>query len=210
MAVVLGALAWVVFATSVFAVREVRVTGSAIAPPEQVRSTAEVTLGTPLARIDVDAVRARVRALPSVADVDVHRAWPSTLVIAVVERRPVAAVPAADGYLLVDAEAVPFQSVARPPAGLAVVRVDSPGPSDPSTRAALSVLAALTPELRAKLSAVVAESPVRIHLELTGGRTVIWGDARDGATKARVATALLGQSGRTIDVSAPEVATVRP
>jgi cell division protein FtsQ len=209
-AVVLGALAWVVFATSVFAVREIRVTGTAIAPPEQVRTIAAVTLGTPLARVDVDGVRDRVRALPSVADVDVHRAWPSTLVIAVVERKAVAAVPAAGGYLLVDAVGVPFQTVVRVPAGLALVRVTSPGPADPATRAALRVLAALTPELRAKLVDLVAESPVRIQLDLTGGRTVVWGDAQDSATKARVATALLGQSGRTIDVSAPEVATVRP
>jgi cell division protein FtsQ len=131
-------------------------------------------------------------------------------VIAVVERTAVAAVPASDGYLLIDVEAVPFQSVVRPPAGLAIVRLDSPGPSDPTTRAALRVLAALTPQLRAKLAALVAESPVRIQLDLTDGRKVVWGDAQDSATKARVATALLSQAGRTIDVSAPEVATVRP
>lgn len=209
LAAVLAGLAWVVFATSALAVREVRVSGTAIAPPEQVRAAAAVTLGTPLARVDVHAVRQRVRALPAVADAAVHRSWPSTLVIDVTERRAVAAVPAAGAYLLVDAEAVPFQSVPKAPAGLPVVRLATPGPDDPATLAALRVLAALTPELRAKLIAVVAETPVRIHLELTGGRSVVWGDADDSAAKARVATALLGQPGRTIDVSAPDVATTR-
>jgi cell division protein FtsQ len=206
--VLVAGLAWVVFATSLLGVREVRVTGSVIAPPEQVRAVAAVTLGTPLVRVDLGAVRARVRAIPSVADAAVHRAWPSTLVIDVSERRAVAAVPVGEGFALVDAQAVVLQRVAQRPAGLALVRVATPGPQDASTRAALTVLAALTPQLRAALAAVVADSPDRIRLELAGGRTVTWGDATQSETKARVATALLGQPGRTIDVSAPDVATV--
>lgn len=204
----LVALGWVVFATSVLGVREVRVTGSVIAPPEQVRAAAAVTPGTPLARVDLAAVRARVRALPSVADAAVHRAWPTTLVIDVAERRAVAAVPTGDAFALIDAQGVVFQSVPQRSAGMPLVRVATPGPQDPSTRAALTVLATLTPPLRAVLAAVVADSPDRIRLELTGDRTVIWGDATQSETKARVATALLSQPGRTIDVSAPNVATV--
>ena len=51
-------------------------------------------------------------------------------------------------------------------------------------------------------------APTRISLELTDGRTVVWGDATDNDDKAIVATALLGQPGKTIDVSAPNVVTV--
>ncbi len=43
---------------------------------------------------------------------------------------------------------------------------------------------------------------------LTGGREIVWGDATENATKARVATSLLGRSGTVIDVSAPDVVTV--
>src|SRR4029453_14082770 len=103
---------------------------------------------------------------------------------------------------------VVFQTVAQRPAGLALVQVPTPGPQDGSTRAALTVLTALTPQLRAELTPVVAASPDRVHLDLAGGRTVIWGDASQSETKARIATALLSQPGRTIDVSAPNVATV--
>jgi len=73
--------------------------------------------------------------------------------------------------------------------------------------AALHVLAALTPQLRAQLAAVSAASPSAIRLELTDGRVVVWGSADQSDFKARVATALLGRPGKTIDVSAPEVAT---
>jgi hypothetical protein len=35
----------------------------------------------------------------------------------------------------------------------------------------------------------------------------VWGDAENNEMKARVATALLNRTGKTIDVSSPEVAT---
>jgi cell division protein FtsQ len=71
------------------------------------------------------------------------------------------------------------------------------------------VLAALTPQLRARVVEVVAEAPARIRLLLPNNRVVIWGDATENETKAKVATALLDRPGTEIDVSAPEVVTVR-
>jgi cell division protein FtsQ len=46
-------------------------------------------------------------------------------------------------------------------------------------------------------------------LDLRGEREVIWGDATESATKAKVATALLPREATTIDVSAPDVVTIR-
>jgi cell division protein FtsQ len=97
--------------------------------------------------------------------------------------------------------------VATRPAGLALLAVANPSPSDPSTRAGLRVLAALTPPLRAALVRVVADAPTRIRLELPGGRVIIWGDAEHSDTKAKVAAALLDRPVKTIDVSAPDAAT---
>jgi cell division protein FtsQ len=87
--------------------------------------------------------------------------------------------------------------------------VDAPGPNDPATLAALRVLSALTARLRTVLAEVVAPSATQITLTLTDGRSVVWGDASDSALKAEVATALLGQPGRTIDVTVPDVPTIR-
>jgi cell division protein FtsQ len=38
---------------------------------------------------------------------------------------------------------------------------------------------------------------------------VVWGDDTQSETKSRVATALLAQKGSVIDVSAPEVVTIK-
>ena len=65
-AVALGLLGWVLYGTSLLGVREISVSGSHISGPDAVRAAAAVPLGTPLARLDIDEVADRIRALPSV------------------------------------------------------------------------------------------------------------------------------------------------
>jgi cell division protein FtsQ len=130
-------------------------------------------------------------------------------VIRVTERTAAAVVAVGDGLSLIDASGVVFARVGQRPADLVLLKLATPAPGDPSTRAALSVLAALTPPLRTPLAALVADAPARIRLELTDGRSIIWGDATQNETKARYAAALLGKPGKIIDVSAPNLLTTR-
>lgn len=206
---------WLLWATPVLGVREIQVTGAGILSVEQVRQAAAVPDRTPLPRVRTNDVAARVEALPAVADAQVRRAWPRTLVIEVVERTGVAAVPTGDQYALIDVDGVVFHQQPESPVDLPLLLVDSPGPEDPATRAALTVLAALTPELRADLETLTVAGPVSIELSLFSGWTVLWGDETASEDKARVATALLDHEGlpnpaaTVIDVSAPEVVSVR-
>ena len=201
--------AWLLYGTAVFGVRRVEVTGTAILTPVQVQDAAAVRRDTPLARVDLDAARRRVAALAPIARATVSRDWPDTVRIEVVERAAVAVVPREKAFLLIDASGVVFHTLTTRPPHLPLVRLAAPRPDEPATKAALTVLAALTPALRAQLVELVAERPTRIRLSLANGRTVIWGDATDNAAKAQVATALLSKPGTEIDVSAPEVVTVR-
>ena len=206
--VVVAIVGWVLFGTSVLGVREIVVTGSRIAGPDQVVAASGVALGTPMLRLDPGDVANRVRALPSVADVDVRRSFPHRLVITVTERSPAAVVPESGGFAVVSADGVVFDHLPTPPDGVAVIRVGSPGPGDAATLAALRVLDALTPQLRALLAEVVAPQPTAITLTLTDGRSVIWGDAGSSELKASVATTLLEHATHTIDVTVPDVASV--
>lgn len=206
---VVALVAWVVYRTPVFGVDEVRVTGIEILSAEEVSGAAAVAPGTPLAAVDLGAIRARVAALAPVDRVAVRRDWPGTLLIEVQERVAVAAVPRGDRVLLMDASGVAFQIVPSRPPSLPVVRLAAPGPSDPATRSALRVLGVLTEELRDELTSLEVSAPARIRLKLRKGRQVVWGDATENEAKAKVATALLARGGKTIDVSAPDVVTVR-
>jgi cell division protein FtsQ len=208
--VLLAGAGLVLFATPVLGVAEVSVRGARLVTPAQVRAAAGVPAGTPLARVDTAAVSRRVDRLAAVDRATVRRHWPRTLVVRVVERVPAAAVPVASGYAVVDRTGVVFERTARRPAGLPVVKVGAPGAQDPATRAGLAVLAALPGALRDRLAALVADSPARIRLELTGGRSVVWGDATQNEAKARVALALLAaDEQQTVDVSAPSVIPTR-
>ncbi|MEV4482260.1 FtsQ-type POTRA domain-containing protein [Micromonospora coxensis] len=208
-ALLAGLVAWTLLNTGLFGVREVRVVGADLVTPVQVRDAAAVPDGVPLARVDLAATARRIGALAPVERATVTRDWPGTLVVTVVERTGVAAVPQGDRFVVIDASGVVFRTEPRAPAGLPVVRLATPGPDDPGTRAALDVLAVLTPPLRAQLTELSVEGLARISLILRDDRTVVWGDATRSADKARVATALLGRKADTIDVSAPDVVTFK-
>jgi cell division protein FtsQ len=207
---VLGTLVWVVYSTSVLGVREVRVVGAQVLSSPEVELAAAVPMNKPLARVDLGAVRARVQRLAPVDRAIVSRGWPSTIVVEVIERTPVAAVPAgADRFTLIDDQGVPYQTVSEVPGGLPMARLAAPGPHDVNTRAALTVLAALSDELREQLVAISVARPARIQLELRRNRTVVWGDDTASDTKSQEATALLKRKGNRIDVSAPAVVTIK-
>jgi cell division protein FtsQ len=203
-----GLLGWLVYGTPVLGVRHVTVQGTGVLTPEEVRAVAAIHDGTPLASLDLGSVRRRVAALPPVREAKVERDWPSTIVITVTERVGVAAVRRADHrFDLMDASGVAFHTVPADP-GLPAVQLAAPAPGDPTTSAALSVLAALTPELRGQLVTLVVDSPARIRLELRGDRKVIWGDATENGDKALAATRLLSYPGTVIDVSSPQFVTI--
>src|SRR2546423_1902453 len=54
---VLGGLAWLIYGTPVLGVRDVRVVGTQLLAPEQVRQAVGVPDDEPLARVDLDGVR---------------------------------------------------------------------------------------------------------------------------------------------------------
>jgi cell division protein FtsQ len=206
---VLAITAAVLYWTPAVSVRELRVRGTAVVTEREVRDAAAVRPGTPLLQVDVAGLRSRVAQIAPIRSVDITRRPPSTLEIRVTERTAVAVVENPGGRWLLDGTGVAYLPAPVDNPGLVLVKLATPNPTDATTRAALAVLAALTRELREPLAALVAEAPARIRLELTDGRTVVWGDSSENDAKARVAAVMLGKPGRVIDVSAPEFVTVR-
>lgn len=194
--------------TPLLGVRSVDVTGEHLLTADQVRVAAQVESGTPMLRLDTDAIRARVHQLARVATVDVSREWPSTVRIDITERDPVGVMVERDGAHLVDDTGLDYATLAVAPTGLPRIQVTSPTPDDPRIRAIVRVLAALPAQLRGLVGTVSAKTPGSVTLGLTHGRTIRWGNADDSARKAAVLAALMTRPGRVYDVSSPDLPTI--
>lgn len=192
-----------VWFTPVLGVRDVEVRGTANLTGEEVRAAAAIEPGTPLVRLDVDAVAARVRELPRVAGVEVERVVPGTVRLTVDEREPVAVINASDGVHLVDVTGKDYATVAQPPDGLPELKA-----SADTVVPAVSVLTQVPESLRADVLVVTAQSPSNIRLTLSGNREARWGSPDDTPRKAAVLAVLMTRKGSVFDVSSPELPTV--
>lgn len=192
-----------VWFTPALGVREVEVRGTVDLIADEVRAAAAIEPGTPLVRLDVDAVAARVRELPRVAGVEVARVLPGTVRLTVDEREPVAVIQAAEGAHLVDVTGKDYATVVQPPTGLPELKVSSD-----AVASAVSVLTQLPEPVRKDVLTVTADSRSDIRLALGSGREARWGSAADTPRKAAVLQVLLTRKGSVFDVSSPELPTV--
>lgn len=174
----------------------------------QVIIAANVEDGTPLARVDLDAVAEAVGVVDAVSGVTVQRQWPHTILITVAVREAVAATQANGSWWLVDAEGRPFGNTVEQPSGLIALVLATPGPDDPATRAAATVVQDLDDDIASLVAAVTARTAHDVTLELRDGRTVLWGSVDSAKAKNAVLPGLLKQPGTTFDVSVPTLPTV--
>jgi cell division protein FtsQ len=211
-AVVLLAFAgWVVYGSSWLGVRSVRVEGTSYLTPEQVERAARIDAGTPLARLDLDAVEQRVAWLPAVDEVDVRRDWPDGVRIVVRERSAVAVVRQDGEHWAMDAEGVLYRQYREPPRRLPLVRADDLDRAgrENALREVASVVGALDSGIARKVDHVEVASMDAIALILANGDEVRWGSAAQSDLKARVLATLLEVDASVYDVSVPEQPTTR-
>ncbi|MEE6139044.1 cell division protein FtsQ/DivIB [Mycobacterium sp. 050128] len=209
MLVIVGVgLALILYFTPVMSARNIVVTGTGAVTREEVLDAAQVRVGTPLLQINTNQVADRVAAIRRVASARVQRQYPSALRITIVERVPVVVKDFPDGPHLFDRDGVDFATGPPPPA-LPYIDVANPGPTDPTTKAALQVLLALRPEVAGQVGRIAAPSLASITLTLGDGRVVIWGTTDRTDEKAEKLAALLTQPGKTYDVSSPDLPTVK-
>ncbi len=207
LALVAGA-GWLVFFSSYVTARTVEVSGTQTMGKGRVVRVAEVPTGTPLARVDLDAVQARVESISSVRRAAVSRSWPHAVHIEVTERTPLAVINRGAGLQSLDAAGVLFGRHTSAPEGLPLVRTE-PDTSNEALVEVGRVLTALPADLTGRVNVVEVGSVDQIQLVLGSGRRVLWGSAEDSSQKAEVLAVLLDRPGQRIDVSVPGRPTTR-
>lgn len=200
--------AWLVYLSDAFAAQHVTVHGNRELTAGQIADAAEVPLGLPLARQDLNAIAQRATTVPAVESAVVAREWPHTVAITIVEREPLLAVRQPGSFIVIDRLGVAFETRTAIPKG-AVEAAVNPG-DVPLLRDVGTVAQALSPGLRAKVGRINATTRDNISVTMKSGVQVTWGAASDSALKAQVTTALLKRKDiRSINVSSPHNPAIR-
>ena len=200
---------WLVFFSSVLAVKGTEVEGLSVLSEREVRSAAQVPTAVPVATVDLGAVQARVEELAPVRSAEVSRAWPDAISIRVTERQAVVAVDREGTWRGVDDQGVVFRDYAEQPQGLPWVRMRATTSVEALAEAA-QVVGSLPDDILRRVERLDVGSIDRIVLHLRDGARVSWGSADQASDKARVLQVLLQRKGSAYDVTAPGRPTVRP
>ncbi len=192
---------WLVWFSSVLAVKAVKVTGVDAKLEQQVIAAAPVPMGEPIAKVDTAAIGSAVQgALPWIASVDVRRGYPNDIVIAVTPR--VAVAQSSDGQAI-DADGIAYQSPTPLPKKLLTIEGTDPD----ALGTAVRIYRQLPQEIAHKIASLTAKSRDDVTFTLGSGAVVRWGNDQKGDQKIAVLTALLPRRARMYDVSAPELPT---
>jgi cell division protein FtsQ len=132
----------------------------------------------------------------------------------VVERKPVAWITVGGVIRGLDRYGIDFRTYDKAPNGLleAEVTVTDARQRQQTLEAVAAVVRLIEdkdPSLRKNVQAVSAASKDSIELNLTEGRTVVWGSRADSGHKLTVLRALLRIDAARYDVSAPDQPTTR-
>ncbi len=196
--------------SAAFDVDHVRVSGTVHVSGGEVRDAAAVDPGTPLAFLDTGAVAARVERLPWVADAEVSRKWPGTVLVEVSEHTPVAFVRNPSGASVLVAEGGTVLGVAEtPPQGsveiTGVRRLPDPG--DVLVPAGAAGIVGDLPDSLASRVATVDLGDAGVSVRLAFGPEIRLGDIDDIEAKGAAAEAVMERLGDAavdyIDVSVP-------
>jgi cell division protein FtsQ len=199
--------------TPLFEAEQVLVRGNLQLRPWQVRRLSGLTVGTNVLHVDIRAAMAKLESNGWIAEASARRELPSTIVIEVRERVPVAttilegrrAVVMGDGSVIED---ITLSKLPR-------IWVRGGSLSERSLVPAAAALRALSDEVRAEVSAASVRPDGSLVLQLEGGVGVVYGPPVEFVEKARVLAELLrwadvgGLRIATLDVTVPQAPTAR-
>lgn len=202
-----GTLVGCIYFSPLFALdkTQVHVTGATEeqVPRAQIMETLGDAVGTPVLRIDTDAVELSLEKITMVKEATVTRRWPAGLDIALVPRVPVVN-EAVDGqWRYLDDEGVTLSLRDTPLEGAPRCVLPSDASRATAVKDLLGVWKVLTPEVRSRVQELSWQAHT-IRFTLTGGQQVVWGESVDAELKTRVLSTLLAQrEAKIYDVSAP-------
>lgn len=197
---------FILLRSSLFEVKQVVVKGNEHLSSEKIKALAEISPGINIFKINLTRVSERIHLLPMVKKVKLTRKLPSTVVITIIERRPVGLLPQNDSFMEIDEDGVCLQKGKSSTYGLPVItgvidplqkglknRTFTPGQQIKSTRLdlALKVIKTLPPEVLPILSEVNVEQQNQVNLFTLDGIQCRLGQATNIKEKGEILSQVL-------------------
>jgi cell division protein FtsQ len=204
-AAITSTVLYIGYYSNLLIIKKIEVRGANQVPVQLITDTAQISLNTQLLRVPTSIVVERLTTISQIGRAEVRRGWPSTLVIEVTERIPLALTDTPAGRFLVDASGIAY----LPAPGDANFPLIS-GPDDASRSVSILAWQSFPDWLKAEVVITNTDNPNSIWFTLTSGRKVIWGDLNKAEEKSAVLKVLRRMAGSIYDVSTPEVPVVKP
>lgn len=217
--VALGIAVFVVLNSSFFAIRQVRVEGARHVSSDEIRRVAAIPTDDNLVMFEIDSVTARLEEHPWIAEAQIDRDLPSTVVIRVVERVPGGLLLDPQGIVVVAGDGVVLERAdGRPPRVPEVgswPEILDPGGEVEGLEKQLRVTSSMPAPLLRRIASAGLEGP-DIVLRLRDGGAVLYGAPTELDAKNRALGDMLrwavgqGIAVRTIDVRVPAAPSLEP
>lgn len=164
----------------------------------------------PLPQVTDSEVQELLDSVVQVKSSSIEARPPSTLLVHIVERVPVALLKNGENYLMVDQDGVQLGSTKDPAkASLPLIDGGTAAIGQDTFQAMTAVLANLPQGILSQLANATAKSPDAVELALADGRRVVWGNASDMELKAQVLEALLNAPPPTAAAGKPDPAPAK-
>ena len=190
-----------------FEVKHVRVTGTSRMDEQQIYARALAQKDRPMPTVEIEALREELRELPWVKDARVSIQLPATLVIDIVEREPHAVLEKPNRMMLIDAEGVELEPIAKDKIGDKMV---ISGPGSNMQVAQLDTLLASAPALSPQIEAAEWVGNRRWNISFKSGQVLALPEGAEASATALVKFArmdgqnrLIGGQVATFDMRSP-------
>lgn len=199
----------------ILALRTVVVDGTNRIDPAEIQAAVETQAGTPLALLNFDAITEELSVFPLIRSYVTEIVPPDTLLVHIVERKPIGSVKIEGVFRLVDPAGITIQESAERIEGVPLIDTGGADTSSAAFAAVTEVLLSLPSDLRRQVTSASASTKDDVSFVLVGvGQRVVWGGASDSARKAALLASLIsitdvGRAGE-FDVSAPSNGIFRP
>lgn len=208
----------VLFFSPLLAIEDIEHEGLDLVTESQAVERTAALEGKPLPQVGEGSVTELFADIPAVDDVTLRAEPPHGLVITVNEHEPIAMSPRGKEYVVFSEDGTELAEITSQKAqefDLPVVASAADVADEDVFNTITEVLGSLPSDLRDQVRAASGASIDSIELELTSGKTVMWGNNEDAEKKAKVLEALLGLDDEETaqiseyDVSAPDFPVTR-